>query len=126
MKYSDRIQHDETSREIQDDSDPTVRVSPANGDVAPSLGNVIPTSKLIVQMDTDIRNLGLTINAFASERDRLQKMVAEQAVIQKSESAPAGLEIESRRCGTELRRRCSMLTDLIGPGLRICFKTTPL
>ncbi|KAJ3910552.1 hypothetical protein F5879DRAFT_228835 [Lentinula edodes] len=97
MKYSDRIQHDETSREIQDDSDPTVRVSPANGDVAPSLGNVIPTSKLIVQMDTDIRNLGLTINAFASERDRLQKMVAEQAVIQKSESAPAGLEIESRR-----------------------------
>ncbi|KAJ4491382.1 hypothetical protein C8J55DRAFT_504071 [Lentinula edodes] len=97
IKYSDRIQHDETSREIQDDSDPTVRMSPTNGDVAPSLGNVNPTSKLIAQMDTDIRNLGLTINAFASERDRLQKMVAEQAVIQKSVSAPAGLEIESRR-----------------------------
>ncbi|KAJ3895469.1 hypothetical protein GG344DRAFT_62180 [Lentinula edodes] len=84
IKYSDRIQHDETSREIQDDSDPTVRMSPTNGDVAPSLGNVNPTSKLIAQMDTDIRNLGLTINAFASERDRLQKMVAEQAVIRKS------------------------------------------
>ncbi|KAJ3865540.1 hypothetical protein EV359DRAFT_80375 [Lentinula novae-zelandiae] len=96
IKCSDRIQHEETSREIQDDSDP-VRMSPKNGDVAPSLGNVNPTSKLIAQMDTDIRNLGLTINAFASERDRLQKMVTEQAVIQKSVSAPAGSEIESRR-----------------------------
>lgn len=75
-------------------------MSPTNGDVAPSLGNVNPTSKLIAQMDTDIRNLGLTINAFASERDRLQKMVTEQAVIQKSVSAPTGSEIESRRYGT--------------------------
>ncbi|KAJ3854050.1 hypothetical protein EV368DRAFT_80974 [Lentinula lateritia] len=96
IKYSDRIQHDETSREIQDNPDPTVRMSPTNGDVAPSLGN-LATSKLIAQMDTDIRNLGFTINAFASERDRLQKMVAEQAVVQEPVSAPAGLEIESRR-----------------------------
>ncbi|KAH7873112.1 uncharacterized protein C8R40DRAFT_1113979 [Lentinula edodes] len=70
IKYSDRIRLDETSREIQDDSDPTVRMSPTNGDVAPSLENVNPTSKLIAQMDTDIRNLV---------------------------SAPANLEIESRR-----------------------------
>ncbi|KAJ3876944.1 hypothetical protein F5051DRAFT_441045 [Lentinula edodes] len=108
IKYSDRIQHDETSREIQDDSDPTVRMSPTNGDVAPSLGNVNPTSKLIAQMDTDIRNLGLTINAFASERDRLQKMVAEQAVIRKSVSAPAGLEIESRRSAHLLQDNASV------------------
>ncbi|KAJ3806580.1 hypothetical protein F5876DRAFT_68845 [Lentinula aff. lateritia] len=56
IKYSDRVQHDETSREIQDDPDPTVRMSI---------------------------------------------------------SAPAGLE--SLRCGTELRRRYSVLTDLISP-----------
>ncbi|KAJ3731124.1 hypothetical protein DFJ43DRAFT_452302 [Lentinula guzmanii] len=65
-----------TSTEIVDDSAHNICMPLANGN---SLENTSSISKLIPELDKEVQHLSIAVQAFALERDQLQKMVAEHA-----------------------------------------------
>ncbi|KAJ3989810.1 hypothetical protein F5890DRAFT_1470490 [Lentinula detonsa] len=65
-----------TSTEILDDSTHNICMPLANGN---SLENTSSISKLIPELDKEVQHLSIAVQAFALERDQLQKMVAEHA-----------------------------------------------
>ncbi|KAJ3822857.1 hypothetical protein EV361DRAFT_877109 [Lentinula raphanica] len=70
-RHLQRLKTDEV-----DNSQTTIRMPPANEDQTRGLSS---TLKLIAQVDEDLQRLGRIIQAYASEREHLQKMVAGHA-----------------------------------------------
>ncbi|KAJ3802467.1 hypothetical protein GGU11DRAFT_577116 [Lentinula aff. detonsa] len=65
-----------TSTEIVDDAAHNICMPLANGN---PLENTSSISKLIPELDKEVQHLSIAVQAFALERDQLQKMVAEHA-----------------------------------------------
>ncbi|KAE9400458.1 hypothetical protein BT96DRAFT_992972 [Gymnopus androsaceus JB14] len=59
--------------------DNTIRMAVRNNAPEPSPRSPGQGSQLIARMDREIQELGLKVQAFSSERERLQKMISEQA-----------------------------------------------